>query len=110
MDLGLEDHLAAARRRDAHATRARINAHLGRLHIQELGQHSWVRTSTPGAIAHLFSTSHDARFLGATGSEVSSGQSGLQGPTPHKPPHSLGRTLTPQRPLYTVSFVGCVSF
>ncbi|MDQ2904593.1 MAG: hypothetical protein M3Y81_13695, partial [Chloroflexota bacterium] len=50
-----------------------------RLESQELRQHSWVRTSTLGAIAHLFNTSRDARLLGAPGSEVSSGQSGLQG-------------------------------
>jgi site-specific recombinase XerD len=42
----------------------------------------WVRTSTLDAIAHLFSASHDARFLGAAGSKVSSGQSGLQGANP----------------------------
>src|SRR6266571_3789172 len=53
-----------------------------RLQSQELGQHPWVRTSTLGAIAHLLSASHDARFLGTTGSEVSSGQSGLHGANP----------------------------
>ena len=35
-----------------------------------------------GVIAHLFSTNRDARLLGAAGSEVSSGQSGLQGAIP----------------------------
>jgi hypothetical protein len=50
-----------------------------RLQSQELGQYSWVRTSTLGAIAHLFIPSHDARLLGVTGSQVSSGQSACKG-------------------------------
>jgi hypothetical protein len=42
----------------------------------------------------LFSARQDARFLGLAGSETESGQSGLQGTCSHKPPHSLGRSLT----------------
>src|SRR2546430_14373051 len=64
-----------------------------RLQSQELGQHPWVRTSTLGAIAHLFSTSHDARFLGATGSEVSSGQSGLRGVRPSQASPLCGEVI-----------------
>jgi hypothetical protein len=42
----------------------------------------------------LFSASQDARFLGPAGSETESGQSGLQETHSHKPPRSLGRSLT----------------
>src|SRR5450755_4921569 len=53
-----------------------------RLESQQLRQHCWVRTSTLGAIDHLFSTSPDARLFGGTGSKVESGQSGLQRASP----------------------------
>jgi len=64
-----------------------------RLQSQELGQHSWVRTATLGTIAHLYSASHDARLLGATGSEVPSGQSGLQGANPSQAPPFYGEVI-----------------
>ena len=44
-----------------------------------LGQHTRVRTRTLACIAHLFTASQNARFLGLLGSKVESGQFGLHG-------------------------------
>jgi len=40
------------------------------------------------------SDQQDAHLLGLSISKAESGQSRLQGMIPHKPPHSMGRSLT----------------